>query len=98
MPGGRDANGGGARPARHRRCVSGAVLLGRLILIATFSMLATDVIDRQLGANSFDERERTALQHHRIHRLQHLGYQVTLELVRTAVRIAVGSEIAADLQ
>ena len=57
-----------------------AVATGRHILITAYHILkAPGVVYQDLGANYFDERDRTAVVRRQTRRLEALGYRVTLE-------------------
>jgi transposase len=58
-----------------------AVAVGHSILVIAYHLLRDGTTYHELGANYFDERERAAVQRRLVHRLQHLGYRVTLEPV-----------------
>jgi transposase len=55
-----------------------AVAVGHSILVIAYHLLKAGTTYADLGANFFDERERTAVQRRLVHRLQRLGYQVSL--------------------
>ena len=56
-----------------------AVAVGHAILLAAYHMLAEGTPYRDLGPAHFDERRREAVERRLVHRLQTLGYKVTLE-------------------
>lgn len=57
-----------------------AVATGRHILIAAYHILKTpEAVYQDLGANYFDERDRTAVVRRQTRRLEALGYRVVLE-------------------
>jgi transposase len=51
------------------------------ILIIAYHLLTDGTVYHDLGSNYFDERERQAVERRLVHRLQGLGYQVSLEPV-----------------
>jgi transposase len=62
-----------------------AVATGRHILVAAYHILKTPgTVYEDLGANYFDARDRTAVVRRELHRLEALGYRVTLEAVTPA--------------
>jgi transposase len=55
------------------------VAVGHSVLVAIYYMLTRRQPYRELGAQYFDEHERDHVQHRLVHRLERLGYAVTLE-------------------
>jgi transposase len=54
------------------------VAVGHALLVAAYHMLKRKEPYRDLGANFFDERDRQAVEHRTIRRLERLGYRVEL--------------------
>jgi transposase len=54
------------------------VAVARSLLVVIYHVLLWQEPYRDLGANYFDERQRGSLANHLVHRLQKLGYEVTL--------------------
>jgi hypothetical protein len=67
------------RLAARRGTKKALVALGHTILVIVYHVLTRHVPYHELGGNYFDERERQAVEHRLVHRLEHLGYQVTLQ-------------------
>ena len=71
--------------ARYRRLVSrrgkkrAAMAVGRSILIAVHAMLSRQCEFKDLGGDYFVRRQNDRVANHLVHRLQQLGYQVTLK-------------------
>jgi transposase len=55
------------------------VAVGHSVLVAIYHMLTTHEPYRDLGADYFDDRQREQVQRRLVHRLERLGYAVTLE-------------------
>jgi transposase len=55
------------------------IAVGHSVLVIIYHLLTTREPYHDLGAQYFDERERGHLQHRLVHRLERLGYAVTLE-------------------
>jgi transposase len=55
------------------------VAVGHAILIAAYHVLAEGTAYRDLGPAHFDQRDRAGVERRLVHRLQALGYRVTLE-------------------
>ena len=55
------------------------VAVGHSVLVAIYYMLTRREPYRELGAQYFDEHERDHVQRRLVHRLERLGYAVTLE-------------------
>ena len=55
------------------------VAVGHSVLVAIYHMLTRHEPYRDLGADYFDDRQRDHLQRRLVHRLERLGYVVTLE-------------------
>ena len=68
-------------PSARRRghALAGMAFACALILLAAYHMLAQGTPYRDLGPAHFDERRREAVERRLVHRLQTLGYKVTLE-------------------
>jgi transposase len=54
------------------------IAVGHTMLVIVYHVLKEDKDYQELGGNYFDERDRQAVQQRLIHRLEKLGYQVTL--------------------
>jgi transposase len=65
---------GGARRGRARA----AIAVAHSILIMAYHVLMEGTLYRDLGDNDFDERDRQAVERRLVHRLQGLGYTVSL--------------------
>ena len=67
-----------------RRGKGRAVLaVGHSVLVAFYHMLTRREPYRELGADYFDDRQRDLVQRRLVHRLERLGYAVTLEALTT---------------
>jgi len=67
-----------------RRDKGRAVLaVGHAVLVALYHMLTRHEPYRDLGADYFDDRQRDQLQRRLVHRLERLGYAVTLAALTT---------------
>lgn len=66
------------RIAARRGAKRAMVAVAHTILTIIYHLLAEHRTYEELGGTYFDERERQALEHRLVHRLEHLGYQVTL--------------------
>jgi transposase len=60
------------------------VAVAHTILVIAYHLLRRGTTYDDLGNRYFDERDRTAVEHRLVHRLQGLGYKVTLEPVTPA--------------
>jgi len=60
------------------------LVVAHTILVIAYHLLQRGTTYADLGNRSFDERDRTAVEHRLVHRLQGLGYKVTLEPVMPA--------------
>jgi transposase len=69
------------RLAARRGTKRALVALGHTILVMVYHVLRRGVPYHELGGNYFDERQRQAVEHRLVHRLEQLGYQVTLQPV-----------------
>jgi len=69
------------RLAARRGRAKAAVAVAHSILIIVYHLLTDGTVYHDLGANYFDERDREAVEHRLVHRLQGLGYRVSLEPV-----------------
>ena len=67
------------RIAAHRGNRRAVVAVGHSVLVAIYYMLTRWEPYRELGAQYFDEHERDHVQRRLVHRLQRLGFAVTLE-------------------
>jgi transposase len=68
------------RRLTHRRGKKRAVVaVGHTILIIAYHVLQRQQPYQDLGSNSFDERERSAVERQSVRRLEQLGFKVTLE-------------------
>jgi len=67
------------RLAARRGTKRALVALGHTILVMVYHVLRRGLPYRELGGNSFDERQRQAVEHRLVQRLEQLGYQVTLQ-------------------
>jgi transposase len=73
------------RLAARRGTKKAAVAVGHAILLVAYRLLQDpDARYADLGVRHFDQRDRRALQHRLVHRLEGLGYKVTLELALPA--------------
>lgn len=75
----------GERLTRRRGKKRAVVAVAHTILRMAYYMLTRSQPYQDLGSNYFDERERTAIARQSVRRLEHLGFQVTLQ---TAAEIA----------
>ena len=55
------------------------VALAHTILVIVYQILTRREPDQELGGTYFDERERQRVEQRLVHRLERLGYQVTLQ-------------------
>jgi transposase len=69
------------RLATRRGRAKAAVAVAHSILIIAYHVLTEGTVYRDLGANYYDERDRQAVERRLVHRLQGLGYTVSLEPV-----------------
>ncbi len=53
--------------------------VGHALLVICYYVLDRRVAYQELGATYFDERERQAVEKRLVHRLQKLGYEVSLQ-------------------
>ena len=67
------------RLAARRGKSRAAVAVGHTILVIVYHLLRHGTHYRDLGPHYFDERDRQAVQRRLVHRLERLGYRVTLE-------------------
>jgi transposase len=67
------------RVAAHRGKKKALVAVGHSILIISYHLLTRDQDYSDLGTNYFDERDRIAVQHRCVKRLEKLGYKVSLQ-------------------
>ena len=66
------------RLAARRGRAKAAVAVAHAILIIAYHVLTEGTVYGDLGGNYFDERDRQAVEHRLVHRLQGLGYTVSL--------------------
>jgi transposase len=67
------------RVAARRGRKRAAVAVGHSILVTMYYVLLRETTYAELGANYFDEHDRTRVEHRLVHRLERLGYKVSLE-------------------
>jgi transposase len=67
------------RLAARRGKSKAAVAVGHSILVIVYHLLKRGTEYRDLGPNYFDNRERQAVERRLVHRLEGMGYKVTLE-------------------
>jgi transposase len=73
------------RLAARRGAKKAAVAVAHSILVIAYHILSRREPYRDLGPNYFDERKREATVQRLTHRLENLGYRVSLELTQTPV-------------
>jgi len=66
------------RLAARRGKPKAAVAVGHSLLVIAYHLLRDSCMYEELGANYFDERDRKAVERRLVHRLEGLGYHVTL--------------------
>ena len=66
------------RRARHHGKKKASIALAHKVLDIIYHILRTKKPYRDLGTDYFDQRGRGRIERHRIHRLEQLGYTVTL--------------------
>jgi len=71
------------RVARRRGKKKAAVAVGHSILVSAYHMLKNHVPYQDLGPDHFDLLNATHIKHHFVHRLEGLGFKVTLEPLPT---------------
>jgi hypothetical protein len=54
------------------------IAVGHTLLVIVYHVLAEEKDYQELGGNFFDEHDRQAVQKRLVHRLEKLGYEVTL--------------------
>jgi hypothetical protein len=69
------------RLAARRGRAKAAIAVAHSILIIVYHLLTDGTVDHDLGGNCFNERDRGAVERRLVHRLQELGYRVSLEPV-----------------
>ena len=69
------------RLAARRGRAKAAIAVAHSILINVYHLLTDGTVYHDLGGNYFDERDRQAVERRLVHRLQGLGYRVSLEPV-----------------
>jgi transposase len=67
-----------ARLAGRRGKKKGTVAVGHSILVIAYHLLQRETTYEELGGQYFDERDRQGVQRRAVHRLESLGYEVTL--------------------
>jgi len=67
------------RLAKRRGSKKAAVAVGHSILVIAYHMLKTGETYKEKGAPYFDEFDQQRVQHLLVKRLEHMGYQVTLQ-------------------
>ena len=67
------------RIAARRGAKVAMIAVGHAILVMIYHMLSEHVVYADLGGNYFDERDRQATQRRLVHRLEQLGFQVSLQ-------------------
>jgi transposase len=66
------------RLALRRGGKKATIALGHTLLVIVYHVLAEEKEYQELGGNYFDERDQQAVQKRLVHRLEKLGYEVTL--------------------
>ncbi len=72
------------RMARRRGKHKAIAALAHKVLVVIYHILRTKKPYTDLGADYFDQRDRKRIEHHHIHRLEQLGYTVTLSPMEVA--------------
>jgi Transposase IS116/IS110/IS902 family len=72
------------RMARRRGKHKAIAALAHKVLVVIYHILRTKKPYRDLGADYFDQRDRKRIEHHHVHRLEQLGYTVTLSPAEVA--------------
>lgn len=67
------------RLAARRGAKKAVIALAHTLLVIIYHLLSRRVPYQDLGANYLDERERQSLQHRLVHRLETLGFSVSLQ-------------------
>jgi hypothetical protein len=67
------------RLAARRGKKRATVAVGHALLVTAYHLLKDGTVYRDLGPAHFDERDRAAVERRLVHRLERLGYKVTLE-------------------
>ena len=67
------------RLAARRGSNRAIVALAHTILVIIYYLLVMGTVYRELGGNYFDERDQRAAIKRAVHRIERLGYTVTLE-------------------
>jgi transposase len=67
------------RLAARRGKSRAAVAVGHTILVIAYYLLRDGTVYHDLGPHYFDERDRRAVERRLVHRLEGLGYTVSLE-------------------
>jgi transposase len=60
------------------------IALGHTLLVIVYHVLADEKDYQELGGNYFDDHDRQAVQKRLVHRLEKLGYEVTLAPISPA--------------
>jgi transposase len=66
------------RLAARRGKSRAAVAVGHTILVIAYHLLRDGTVSHDLGPHDFDERDRQAVERRLVHRLEGLGYTVSL--------------------
>src|SRR5437899_6560738 len=66
------------RLALRRGGKKATIAVGHTLLVIVYHVLADEKDYQELGGNYFDEYDRQAVQKRLVHRLEKLGYEVTL--------------------
>ena len=66
------------RVARRRGRQKAVIAVARSVLIVIYHVLRTGRPYSELGGNYFDQLDATRVERHHVHRLEQLGYTVTL--------------------
>jgi len=69
------------RLAARRGRAKAAIAVAHSILVIVYHLLTDGTVYHDLGGNDVDERDRQAVERRLVHRLQGLGYRVSLEPV-----------------
>ena len=83
------------RSAPRRGAKRAAVAVGHSILVTVYHLLKNGLAYKDLGANYIDQRDKRVVARRALHRLEQLGYKVTVEevawrLVRFVARLFQG--------
>lgn len=69
------------------------VTLAHKVLVILYHILRTKTPYADLGANYFEQRDRGRIERHHIHRLEQLGYTVTLRQRRLGNLLAILTQL-----